>query len=84
MNRYKKLFGKLIFTSVLTLAFMGFQPDWTYDQELGTCSWYENGCEYMVTHYSDGTGDGYINCGGGADYYGTGTFGTCSGLYESN
>jgi len=38
----------------------------------------------MVTHYSDGTGDGYINCGGGADYYGTGTFGTCSGLYESN
>ena len=80
------LFPIRIMPIILVLCIAAFQqaPDRSGDDELGICSYNENGCEYFVVHFNDGTGDGYINCGGGAVYYGTGTYGTCSGFYESS
>lgn len=67
------------------LLFLVFQtpPQRSAEDELGVCSWSEYGCEYFVVHYNDGTGDAYANCGDGAYYYGTGSYGTCTGFYES-
>lgn len=74
-NSLKKIILSFVFLFSLTFIALAAEP-------LGICTWYSDGCERFVIEFDDGSGDSYVNCGGGAVYVGTGQYGGCAGVYE--